>query len=1628
MPDTTPIQLTPEVPGIGIDFGAPAEVSKTSALSPQVVETRAAKYDFALGEDSPGVDELFTRIQSGLEENDRQKYALEKQVKQHDIKMNIIKGISDAAASTARPLTKEESQAIIDLSSTEIDAFAQDPQTFFEKEFAKKVVSTMAAMGEEGPVNGAIAEIGEDRVNASLDIMENQIAAREAFQRLAEDSVTDLAQQSWLGWSADFAKGFVPGYTWLKMRNLLTNEKGSSFLPGNNLAEQIEAAYSGDIRTTLPLVKQTYETLKQDNQQLATIFANALVSYGETSKLIDNVLIPLADVTTVVSPLALAKGARTATVGAGRAVGKLAGSVATAVENRSTAQYAALTKDLLKTLARPGVKTSEALDAMGEVPAVARTTVLDRLNKMIQSGGASSTSWEELTHSVPGFINVGEILRGPRSPFSMGFLKNLEDDLAFKRDQMLQEIVIDPLKADKYGPAAIETAVDLAIRRFREERRDVEQAIMNVFERPPEKGLGSHSVVVRIGNEGAEPFKSYKAAKYQADLLGIRDYQIEPMGTGWSIDVSRPLDFAAPDVRAAMILDAKDAPTRTSNLIGTALTSLRTPEETVSKVILDKMKAALMGSTKIEAVLNSMAKDIGKVKNQKDFLSFINAQRLIANPKNPDKPGRFLHTVGDLEAAWFSKFGRLPDEQDVKAYFSYKQINDIEFFSRNLSLYLDKSAEGLSNHKIPGVPGYVEGKIVKLSALEHGTGNEPARIIVMQDGADPIAVNTHFNRRLDVNDPESEKAMDLVRRLVNDEGYVLTQVSSTGRQQLAKMDTETDIFRLPADFVVSKTSKAENLSLMQMPYQEGGHHILPDGHLIAQPKVFKNKNTVKYYGDTNIFYAANEKIAKEVAKNFEEARKLYNAMKATKTGPERAAAVTTFKTYVKNNLPITASQLTKDFGKRGRLDPNVPILSRATGQSLDDAHKLDKLFPGAQYIREKDSAYNLYRGRVNLQFTQERGDTIFEAFERGTTGKPLYGLRPASIIDAYEAMDQAIGGMIRGRNIEPLKVEIAERIIAEFGDLFQTSADEMAKDPFAAIRLGNFKANLQGEDLERLTLAKQARNRALQFFRVETQEQKLMNYVATKMFKGNPDAQASLRKSMSEILIDKDPASMVRSLAYQYHMGLFNISQLLKQGQGWAHVIGLAGPNVGTQAGVSAMVQHMVMVKPGVLSKWGADLVRKLGYDPKEFLDMTRDLERTGFGILGREQATREQNMKPTVIQTQVGKFLDMGMTPTRMGEEFHRRAAWNAAYKEFLLKNKGRRPNDTELRSQVLYRADLLANNMTHASAASWNQGLTGIPTQFWSYQARLLEAYTGKRLTGQEKIRLFATYSSLYGVPIGVTSAALYPVHKEIKEWLVSNNLDPDDDLISKGLNDGIISLFTEMLVGEDTNIEETFGPAGIPFFKDVFVDQDKNVLEALGGPGGSIVGSLLFESYSGLKWLYQAVMPGEEALPVTAQDFQEVFGNVSSLAMAQRMAIGMAAQGYVSNRGELIKEVPNASRLLFLNMLGLQPQDVSDVYTYFKLDKENRRRQGEIAQEIKKDVRAMLRTETKEDRDKWMRRIQIRSKLLNDPASQINIISDVLKQDGDLITQSRFRRAKQGGEAREFEFKKIIEGQKD
>lgn len=1571
-------------------------VTTTPNLPQDVVEQRAAKYDFALGEKSPGPLEIRDRIYSDLEQADRQRYALEKQVELSTFKNQMIQGTVDNAASQGRDLTPEESQLVQDLSLTDMETFKQDPQTFMEREFAKRVISTSVDS----------TDLTEDDF-AKMDLTESLIAAKESYQKLAEETYAEVKNQSWAGYLADSGKGLFPFYMWYKLHNVLTQEKGGSFLAGDNLAEQVRAAYSEPIETTLPKVKATIAQLKRDNPQLAMMFANALVEYSSTDANIDNLLISGIDMATFLPVGTAVKGAKSLAVGA-----DLAKGVATNVDSTL--------RGVLKEVLKKNASTAEVLDAAGDVQASSVVSVFDKIKERMNSGGLSDTSFKALINEMQGSMNPMEILGGPRSSHSVKFTQELLDEMTNFSESALSKLFLDPLKTGRFGPQAVEAATIEADKVFRIERRDLENAILNTFEDTVDAGLGNHSLIVHIGTTDGKLFESADQARNTAKLYGFREYSLAPAGKGFAIQLERPLDFSTPIARKAMVIDAQNAPTPLSNTIGQLLLNYRTGEEVLPTSVSEKFKNATYGASGMEKMVMSRAKTVGKIKNPKDFHAFIKYQQQLPNPTNPDKLGKFSNTLGEFEVEWQGRFNRLPTEQETKAYFAYKQISDLQYAGLNLNIWLEKNSIGLTSNRFPGMEVGIEGKISNVDAFSGPNIKENATVLLMEEGAEPKVIQSRYTPKGE----DGKTDIDHIRYLTGEKGYVVTQLSKVGARQFSDILPE-GLNKNVFDFVVTKEVRSEPLGLNQIPYQPGGHHIMPDGWYISQPNLSSRNGVTKYYGDTNIFFGASEKVAREAAANMEKARQIYLKLRATpKASPEFNKTLAEFKQFVKANTPVTPSQLLKDFGRKGRLDASSPILARPSNSSLDAVHKLDKVYEGTEYIREKDSIYNLYRGRVNLEYAMDRGDAIYEVVKPGHPNAPLFEGRPSSVIDPIAALNRSLSTLTRGRHFEPLKLEVAERFNAEFGDLLAAPTKEIDRDPIIAMVQGHFKTGLKGDDLVRQKQAEAFRARAVQFLGLINKDQQQMQWVASKLLGDNPAAADGWRKSLAEILTEKNPIDMARGLTYHAKMGIWNVKQLFQQANTWVNVQAMAGPVIGTKAGLIAMAQNWVMMNPEVLKGLGGKAIASLGFSEREFIEATEALARTGYGNMGREVATREQHMYGKAVQTQMGMVMDHGLYFMRKGEEFVRRTSWNAAYLEWLAKNKGKSPTDFDIQ-KILNRADFLNVNMSHASNASWQQGIQAIPTQFWAYQVRLMEQFTGKRLSNAEKARALATYSMYYGIPISATAAVgVWPVQQSVKEWLINHNVDPNENTVGELVNGGLFSWALRGILGEDTNVEEVYGPSGITLLKDIY-DGDKSLYEMLSGASGSFIFDTAMSVAPVLYWSYSALNPDKEAVPVSLQDFNDVFRNIGSFSYAQRAWIAATTGAYLTKNSQIIKKGDSNLESFFITTLGLQPQDVSDMYAKMKVDKDYDEYKLKLSESIKRDIRNMYQSDNYEDRLFWHNRAKVKSVWIDDPIYLNNIWARTSREYKTLLEKANERHAKRSPEAREYERRLLEKG---
>ena len=1646
----------------------------TPPHNPEDLKIRAAKYDFALGSRSPGQDNLIANMQSNLEQSDRMKEATRKTLELADTRNGMVKALADQATQEGRPFTEAETNAAISMSNlavsdiqhrSQIDqaqgnipgTLVQSPDTIYEREYSNKVIQNALMTGEDTPFNNAFIADPEG-THTKLDVFTDKLTMKEAYQKLSEELDAKAGEQSWVGWGADFAKGMIPGYMYFKTRNLLRNTQGLSGF-GTNMLDTVHAAYIGRPEETIPRVREILNQLANDNPALAAQVGHALVDYPSSQRLLENVLITGTDVASVL-PFGLltseakgvARGAKAlasdvipsaelkvanqynktfaeqAAEGLKNVANNPSVAVSTAKEKVTGAaeQFNSLLKNVASTVMKPNATVPEVLDSAGQVTASAATSIIDKIVSQYSSVAASATKARDLLNELPGWFNAFEVTGGIRSTWATKVTSEALQDILTNSNNALKAIFLDALRTNQYGDAARQAAVAAAESTFKIERRDLENSIMNVFEHPVQEGLGDHQAVIHLGKEDATPFTTAAQAHIFSEMYGFESVKTVPAGNGWAIQIQRPMDFTDAGVRKAMQVDAKNNPTPYANMLGKFLTGIRSGEDTMPRGMVEAMKRATYGSSGLERLTMQAAKRIGKLRgDSKDaFQNFIKSEQVERNPLAPEKMGAMSRDPSEFEQKWMDRFNRLPTQAETDAYFTYRFINDMHYAALNLSLYLDKNALGLSNLSVKGMSGAFEGKVTSISEMFAKESN--GRIMVLEDDLDPKFYGSRFLKQED---------RDSLKKLV-DGGYTVHAVSDVGADAIKDSFGKEVVGNNPINFVIAKGTTVEPLSLKQLPYQPGIHNIMPDGGFISQGKIFQSsdKRAVTYYGDTNIFYAANEKTGKDFAQRMENFRQLLKKATSIKKNVDpiaRAQAIAEAKAYAKKNLPNSFTQLAKDFSPKGMLDIDSPILYRASNQSLTDAHPLQNLFPNTQFIKHADSDLNLYRGHVNLEFATRKGDPIREIVQKGDPIAPVYGMRPAQLLDPMAALDRGVSAMVRGRYFEPLKVQMGNAFVSEFGDLVSDTMKSALADPFRVINdfESLFRKNLQGSDLDRLKMARSYAARARQFFgTVNNQETKEWKYMGQKIVgTDNPDAAAAWRQSLAEILKDGDPSQIIRKLAFYPKMGFWNVKQLLQQGNTFVNVAALS-PKYGTKAGFYSMWARTALMDDKLLPAIAAKIdessfSKSLGMTGEQFTRIVEDMKRTGFGKMGHEYATREQHLEASVVQTKLGAMLDHGLFFMKEGEEFVRRAAWFAAYLEKQEAKLGKRLTDQDL-SGVLNRADFYNVNMSHASNASWQQGFASIPTQFWSYQIRMMEQLMGKRMTWQERARILGAYSAFYGVPIGLTTAMpIWPVHESIKEYLISNNIDTDDNIVSKVLNDGILSNIGQMVGLGDTNIENVYGPSGVPILKDLY-DGTKGWADIVGGASGNVIFNSIVAVAPIIGNIKDAII-GNPAYQLKSQDFIDVLSNISSLSTLEKMYIAATTQKYLTKYGQTIGTGDSTFKMLMLNVLGVQPQEVDNMYRTMQVNKNYDDYVKNLNRWVQEDVRNALSTDDPKERSEWFKRAQVKATWYPREDLKTKAFSSVVMENKDLIERARQAHQKQSEDARLFEIKQRQKG---
>jgi hypothetical protein len=792
------------------------------------------------------------------------------------------------------------------------------------------------------------------------------------------------------------------------------------------------------------------------------------------------------------------------------------------------------------------------------------------------------------------------------------------------------------------------------------------------------------------------------------------------------------------------------------------------------------------------------------------------------------------------------------------------------------------------------------------------------------------------------------------------EGYRVIQVANPLDKPLRKIVKNDETI----NFAIVPAAERAPLDWHQLPYRPGGHVEYMHNHWVAQPNIRLSETGNRHYeGDVSISNHATEAEAKQFAKDMDTARVL---LKEGKDAP--------LKAHLDRTLPFRVDEWkrffegTKDAAggiSPARLSIDAPIRHRVSGRTTMDMHADVK----AAYPNLRDdirSHYNLW-GLIDKKYANERESLTLDTIKAQTeTGKPLFRLEPANLVDPLSAMNRGLANVMRSRHFSDYKWMSIEHYIQEFADVLKVEGgkglEQLRKDPVHYFH--NASIDELNPNRALVAAAKNAKRAILELLGTESETQQAVRWLQEKALNeiyGRVGQRASDWTAEHLLPMEKDPLKYVRSVGFHSKLGLFNPVQLFLQAQTLTHVAAISGVR-NALSGLSAgsLMRMLSLTRDEKIIDHVADMAAKLGWRKEEFLESYNHLRQTGLWNVEGEVAFKDDYFDPKMFQGVIGKFLDKGSIFFREGERMVRLTAWNAAYREWKLKNPGK-VIDSEARNEILLRQNILGANMTRASNAWWQQGIMSVPTQFFSYQVRLMEQFFGKRLTTGEKAHAFTVYSAMYGVPSAIgTAAGVWPWYEDIRQAALERDIDVNSAGM-KGLMEGIPSLVWSTVTGDDRNWSQQFGNRGLSFFKDLLNGKS----EVLFGASANIIGSMVKSLDPIARGLVSVFNPEAERFEFIVEDFINAASTVSTINNIGQMIFALNTGRFISKNETYLTDATTMDAVM-KGITGTDPLLLADAYIKAASLKEQKQMQQEVQKEVIKYVRRGLRDGFKDDYD--------------------------------------------------------------
>jgi len=350
-----------------------------------------------------------------------------------------------------------------------------------------------------------------------------------------------------------------------------------------------------------------------------------------------------------------------------------------------------------------------------------------------------------------------------------------------------------------------------------------------------------------------------------------------------------------------------------------------------------------------------------------------------------------------------------------------------------------------------------------------------------------------------------------------------------------------------------------------------------------------------------------------------------------------------------------------------------------------------------------------------------------------------------------------------------------------------------------------------------------------------------------------------------------------------------------------------------------------------------------------EFKDYARHLHSHGFADMNGSHIMINDfgpNAHFGSFENKFNKVRENSRVFFYTAETWNRLVSYRIAWGEAL--DRGLKPNDLNFTSEIMRLADDYSMNMTGESAAFWQKGILSIPTQFWAYNVRMMDAMFGKRFTPAQRIRLALSHFAL----MGTMGVPLLPAFTEyLKE---KHGSAPPIDSLQGMLDRGLIDYINYEATNNDILIAERIGTGGWAgdVVKSLFNASEygeKSFADLMGGATYSIA-----KSTGQALWNFSRYAAAESGSDMgdaglTQDGFLSLLKEVSTFGNANKAMLLHRYGMYKSNAGTVIASGLPSSNAVY-SALSFRPAKAQEIQ-YMMAYTENHR---ENVQEIAKQLR--------------------------------------------------------------------------